>query len=657
MIASCVSTPGGSRDALSVSRPLGLERARLVPAFASWLRGQATASAGHRRAAAAFLPLPGAGKRCFTLGVSGVSSRSYVPTFAKTRDAKKERPSGPTNAQQSARSVVQSSKSGAEGAAFLDTEVSTQRVETRDRLNSTAKRLRLLTKRSEWLEQIRQLTGVVREQRARKLEARGRALALDRRRVWRDSGLAERQERNGRPVADSEAGAEPQRIGAARLVQSRALAAACQRAADREHESPEERDEREQREAQAVPRPPAITHWHSSRAKTQRELFERVEMCGTDEATRITLVCRGCGEKTAVDVGCGSRWFCPKCRVQHVNKFRGDFSRKRLGLLTTAARAGLTRRRQARGNRWGERMLTLTLPHVGTALDRIRILEATWSRFFRLLRDRLRPHLQEPSGILVDDLPRASSPSGVSQARVEKGGHELTLWEVFTYLRVLEWTPGDDGDGHPHYHVWLFSRYLDQKMLHKLWERAYYDVRRAALPIGPIQHVPLILPDIRECKGDPGAELIKYLTKDWELNVSGARRASPAVYSHVYAELDGRRLRQSSSRFADWGVDKLRACPCCWHEGANGWARVDITHALEHVNEPIGVELEPADTTPAPLAGASRTVELRNEFERKRDAEWAASVELRVLRARVRAALNVPEKKPRGEQLTFGEKA
>lgn len=593
-----------------------------------------------------------------------MSSGSYVRPSAKPVTPQTERPSGPTRGKWSLANIagrpgkqIGGFDSGGAAAAFLDTEGLTQRVGTRDRHNSTAKRLRTLTPRSEWLEQVGLLTTVVREQSARKLDSRGRALALDRRRLWRDDGMADRQERSGRPIGDSEgAGVDTPISAGGRVVgMSRGLAAACRRAADIEHESPEERADREDREQHGEPRSPRSTQWHASRAKNKRELFQRVAKCGTDEGTKVTIVCRDCKTKTEIDVGCGSRWFCPKCRVETVKKFRGDFERKRLGLLTTATRAGLTRRRQERSKRWGERMLTLTLPHVGNAAERIDTLCDTWNRFFRLLRDRLRPHLQDPSGITVDELPRASSPNGVRQ-REEL---ELSLWDLFTYLRVLEWTPGADGDGHPHFHVWMFSRYIDRHLVLGLWQRAYYEVRRARLAIGPIQEVALVV-DIRKADNDPGRELIKYLTKDWEISDRGARRASPAVFSSVYARLDGKRMRQSSARFADWAVNKFNACPCCWFERANGdsWARIDITHSLEAVTKPIGREYDAADATAAPLTGASRYDELRDEFEQKRDAEWSASLELRILRARVHAALQLPEKKPRHtthEQLTLGD--
>lgn len=568
--------------------------------------------------------------------------RSYVRSSPKSLARSKNRPKG----QQ------YPGKKGSDRRAAppsLDTEGTTQRVGPRSRHNSTDQRFRLVSSRVAWLDQLESLTSVVREQRARKLRERGRALALDRRRLWRESGLAERQERNGRPIADTEGGDETWELG-----QSKTLVAVEARA--------QARARGELAAGPSVERDPPSTQWHESRARNKINLFDRVASCGSEESTQITLVCGGCGEKTPIDVGCDARWFCARCRPRPVKKVQGDFRPKRTGLLTVAARVGLTRRRQRKGERWGERLLTLTLPHRGTPVERIRRLRKTRHRFFRLLRDELRAELERiPSGVFVDDLPAASTPRGVSQSRVERTGRELSLWEFFTYYSVLEWTPGEDGLGHPHFHVWMFSRFIAHDRLRELWQRAYFSVLRAECPIGPIEEVTLVI-DVRAVHGDPSHELIKYLTKDWEVTPDGAHRALPEVYAQVYAECDGTRLRQSSAGFADWGVGKHRACPCCWHEGANGWARIEISHALEHHKDPIGVKPpDPSRDTRAPLAAASRATELRNEWEKQRDAEWAAGAALRVLRARVRKALGIAPKSEgsaqrQGGQLFLGER-
>lgn len=461
--------------------------------------------------------------------------------------------------------------------------------------------------------------------------------------------MADRQEHSGRPIGDTEGAGESARVDGRNLWQSRALRAAEGRAEAAEHESAEEREDRERRELQKVAREPKTTRWHSSRAQGKRELFERVERCGSETGARITLVCRGCKEKSSIEVGCNSHWFCPACRQRTAQKFRLDFERKRLGLVAAATRAGLTRRNQRRGERWGERLLTLTLPHLGNARERVRTLRATWARFWRTLRKHLAPKLRGDSGITLEDVARGF-PKNFEK---RDDPNSLKLLDLLSYLHVFEWTPGTDGEGHPHMHVWLFSQYIDRDLIKELWEAAYahvLDVPRVLLPS--------LVVDIRKAGGDVAHELVKYLTKDWEISSTGAKRASPATFANVYAELDGKRMRQSSAGLAMWAVAKVNACPCCGFERERGhWARVDIEHELEHVKEPIGRELEPEPTT-APLVGASRYEELRNEFEQKRDADWSASFELRILRTRVRAALQLPEKKSRGtrhEQLTLGE--
>lgn len=465
----------------------------------------------------------------------------------------------------------------AAGAAFLDTEAVTQRVGRGDSHNSPGRQKRLRTSRSDWLAQLESLTAHVREQAARRLEVRGRTLALERRRIWRQSGMVAREEKTGRSAAG----------------------------------------------------PVKMVHWHASRATGRRELFDRVDRCGTDDAARIKLVCRGCADPTTIEVGCASHWFCPSCRARTAQRFRTEFENKRLGLVTAAARAGLTRRRQRRGMRWGGRLLTLTLPHEGQPRERIQVLCATWARFWRTLREALVPELRGLCGITLDDLPQGV-PERRIELRPEIAEEGLQFADLLSYVRVLEWTPGDDQLGHPHLHVWLFSRRLDRDWLQELWECAYAHVTGTPRRTLALVHI--------EAAGDDVAhELVKYLTKDWEVSADGAKRASPAVFAQVYAELADKRLRQTSAGFALWGVEKFKACPCCGFERERGhWARVDITHALDAYSAEIGSERwEPPDTC-EPLTAAD--VALKATYDRAQDAAYSDSFELRILRARIRQA-------------------
>lgn len=486
------------------------------------------------------------------------------------------------------------------GAASLDTEALTQRVGLADTHNPTGQQFRALAARSQWQAELKQLTKLVREAAAGRLESRGRALALDRRRLWRRSGMVER-DAVGRPTGDT---GSP--------------AAAFWRAST----SPET--------GRAAPASPKrCEQWHASRARTKREMFERVAKCGTGEGTQITLACRGCANKIALEVGCNSHWFCASCRKRTAQRFRLDFERKRLGIVTAAARAGLTRRNQRKGDRWGERMLTVTLPHVGTPRERIITLRATWARFWRVLQDALRPRLTGECGIKLTELP--ARPEGFPADRPL----ELTFNDLLSYLHVFEWTPGDDGLGHPHLHVWLFSKRLDRDWLQELWEESYAHVTKT-----PRQKLAMV--HIEAAGEDVASELVKYLTKDWEITPDGAKRARPEVFAEVFAELDGRRRRQTSSGFSIWAAEKVCACPACGYERERGhWARVDISHALEEVTDEIG-RRDWAPDTGTPLTAAD--VALKAKEDAQRDREWASSWELAIVRARLAPRLPDPPK-------------
>lgn len=589
--------------------------------------------------------------------------RSHPAHQSQKPAAATKRPAGHHNG---GASVAFSDGSGGEAAASLDTEVLTQRGKTRRGHNPTAKRLRILTSRTEWLADVAAATTVVREQSARKLEERGRALALDRRRIWREGSAGKSTIRVGNQNAGFVSGCvqppelalhplpswAPESVGGrpAGFVPSGMIARAER--TGRAAEGPEyERADRHASSSAA----PVATRWHSSRAQSKREIFERVAKCGEDDKARITLVCRGCKDATSIEVGCGSQWFCSDCRAKQAAKFRKTFERHRLGLTTIAERAGLTRRRQRRGDRWGEKLLTVTLPHRGDAAERIEVLHETWARFWRVLRDRLRPELQGPSGITLSDVPRGFP----KKFEKRDDPNELKLWDVLSYLHVTEWTPGDDGQGHPHIHAWLFSRFLDQAMVKRLWEGAHRHVLRARLDrdgkSGPVEQCDLIV-DIRAAAPDVARELVKYLTKDWEISGEGAKRAAPEVFARVYATLDGKRRRQSSAGLSMWAVEQFNACPCCGFERERGhWARIDIEHGKDEKNVKRRLGRAPrtgyylhwaADEPDDPLNGTYQPMvggnvgdyELRERFEAERDLAWLESCERRTVRARMQTA-------------------
>ncbi|HEY0465615.1 MAG TPA: hypothetical protein VGC79_15485 [Polyangiaceae bacterium] len=310
--------------------------------------------------------------------------------------------------------------------------------------------------------------------------------------------------------------------------------------------------------------------WHSSRARGARNLFLRVGSCGGPEGYRVKLTCKGCSEKSSVVVGCDSHWFCPACRTRRAQVYRVELQAKLGGLVALASRAGLMsrKRRHQAGGRFGARFLTLTLPHVGSTRQRIETLRRCWPRFWRLLADELRPRLArvKSSGVWIDDKKRGEEWQGEQR--------EANLWELVHYLWALEWTPGSDGLGHPHLHVWLFSPFVDREQIEALWMKAYNDVTGQA--------VSTLIVDVRKASDDAAgaaAELCKYLVKDWEVDAGAMRPARVEVFAQAFAELDGKRLRQTSAGFSCFSLAVVKACPCCQHTSDGGhWARVELDH-------------------------------------------------------------------------------
>lgn len=471
--------------------------------------------------------------------------------------------------------------------------------------------------RLDWTAQVAQLTEPHRFRRARALETRGSQLALARRRAFRLDGFAGRTAR-GKPEGGHQEGDD----GRSRAVLNRSD----------EDWATREKPEREARAKLETP-------WHSARAETKRRLFEKVAECG--EGHTLELVCRSgsCGERFTVPLGCGQAFFCPKCRARRATAFRVDFQRKQLGLVGIASRAGLLHRYRKRkvGGRFGERLLTLTVPHLSEdgeplgVAQRIYDLRNTWDRFNRLWRDELRGKLRGlKSGITIQN-----SQVGLPVPRGKaKPSDELSLFELVSSLRVFEWTPGEDGKGHPHFHVWIFSPFLDVHWLRSLWSRAYADV------VQPKRVCQLLVVDVRsnqDCQSGIAHELVKYLTKDWHLTGDKAKRVAPEVFAELYSIVDGTRTRQSSQGLAHWAVAKDKSCPCCAFSSERGhWARVFVNHDVqEQANMRSTGPLEYPDVPAVGVAPRTRSGELQEIYNGKQDAAWRSSADRRLLARRL----------------------
>lgn len=280
------------------------------------------------------------------------------------------------------------------------------------------------------------------------------------------------------------------------------------------------------------------TAWHRQRAAGQRRRVESVRSCAQDGVMQVG--CTGCGEQRHYMRTCSSSLLCSQCRTRRNHQTRQRFRRSRLVAIAALRRRGLLHGY----GRWSEKLLTLTVPHseLGRPLDperRLALLKKGWVRLLR-------------------DLNRLVFGPASAAKRVE----------VHWYA-AHEWTPGADGLGHPHMHVWLLCPWLEREFLVERW--------RVALAAEGFRwgddEVPIL--DVRAARGRDGRtddsvadELIKYLTKDLVETKSehGANRlVDPAVYARMYRLYDGKRRSQGSKGFtalADENVAKATCCSC-----------------------------------------------------------------------------------------------
>lgn len=371
------------------------------------------------------------------------------------------------------------------------------------------------------------------------------------------------------------------------------------------------------RPLQVVPHVNGVATWHHHRAQATRERFERLKQCG--RVVKRVVACPNCGVQHATPQGCGGRFVCQKCRVEVANRFRAKFERQRLGLQWAVDSSGLSARWR-RAGRWGARLVTLTMPY-DSDQPRVRIqrLRKAWSvfrrGFVRYLKDLVRRTYRQPktgpetflnpvTGEVLD------GPAG-----------------LLHYVRVLEWTPGSDGLGHPHLHLWLMSPFVPREAVVGLWDSAVSGVLGR-----PVKTVV----DVRAAGRGVARELVKYLTKDLSDTCRNGRVAVE-VWAQVWAELEGARARQTSSGFGGFELEKMRLCEECGHE-CRSWRfwLEPVEQAQEHSPVPGNVwDLPPPAPRGAPTDSYGRWLE-------RKDASWQDEMwaELRVARARLRKCVS-----------------
>jgi hypothetical protein len=257
--------------------------------------------------------------------------------------------------------------------------------------------------------------------------------------------------------------------------------------------------------------------WYRARERGQHERPQRVAACGTES---LLTACVGCGQVHECRSGCRVGLLCVPCRGALAAAKRSTFARARRVSIADAARRGLLNPSR-RGGRWSEKFLTLTAPHwrSDSIPERIGHVVRAWVRFLRKLNDFWKQR----------DVRSAE------------------------WLRVFEWTPGDDERGHPHLHIWILSPFLPRDELERWWREALAEQTGCA-------SVERVIIDIREVH-DEGAEreLIKYLTKDITAN---GEKLAPELYAQVYKALDGLRTTQASRGFMGRAAQEERRCDC-----------------------------------------------------------------------------------------------
>lgn len=165
--------------------------------------------------------------------------------------------------------------------------------------------------------------------------------------------------------------------------------------------------------------------WHQRRLEAVANLVADVEVCGE---TMRTVGCESCGHRWDVHVYCDEALICPSCRRRE----------------NAAQRAMLTRaieRVQVRAPELRLRFATGTVPHAGTAEQRIEWLYRAMPQWIRAYR----------------------------------GFASMHWW------RSIEATAGDDGEGHLHFHAIIASDFVPDALCSAWWGAA---LERAGCPVG-----------------------------------------------------------------------------------------------------------------------------------------------------------------------------
>lgn len=337
--------------------------------------------------------------------------------------------------------------------------------------------------------------------------------------------------------------------------------------------------------------------WHERRANGQRSRPANLKGCGGQViATRCA-----CGERgKAQPQGCGVYRVCPKCALRKAMRQRAKFGRARGRVLLDALRKESGRgalagaaARWRKGGRYTDKMITLTIPHFdgaelfASALE----LESGGSRYDEKRAENARRILGHGSSTLTARIAGLFAAwAGFARKmkdalRRRKLGDDLwSRWD-----RFFEWTPGADGRGHPHFHVWAFSPFLCRDEVAAWWTAA---LRDEGIPVRTREHACERCGVVHVVGAVVGVQVMGAFDERAVRELMAGRRAvelsafrsmnvgptavtyaagwsladvlgeiPPEDEAELYCALEGRRLSQSCAGL--YRDESPPACPCC----------------------------------------------------------------------------------------------
>lgn len=266
------------------------------------------------------------------------------------------------------------------------------------------------------------------------------------------------------------------------------------------------------------------------RASGQLKRFPTVMACGSRDIT-VTSRCHGI-EVASIPARCGVVRCCKACAEHRASERRKRLYHARVEVLLDAPRLGLQLPFRA-GGRFSEKMLTCTLPHfsIGQVTPDSALAEAcegygrrtTINARVQALRLAIPKFLSKVRRYLGNELKRCPRAVGANPDDAK----------LARFYRLFEWTRGHDKNGHPHFHIYVWSPYLPYELLREWWAKC---LRKVGAPVGErvtaqgeiVDNVNCDVRELRSFDGHALAELIKKGQRAVQLEslTSGVNRKS-----------------------------------------------------------------------------------------------------------------------------------